>query len=264
MGAMGLSLQSSAIIAPLRNIRLVLVTLGLNFAVAPAFAWLLTLVIPLAPGHAIGLLLLSGAAGAPFLPKLVINARGDLSVAGAILVLLTAGTIVFLPFALPHMVPGFQASAWSVARPLLLFIVLPLVTGILVRSRAASFAARAGPVLAVVGNACLLLLVVLLVAMNFRAIAGVVGSGAILAALLYIAGLFAAGWLAGSLHIESRGIVALATAARNFGAALVPASESFTDPNVMTMLVVSAIVCIVVTFLAAAWVRKRQAAQSVC
>jgi len=256
MASMGLSLQPSAIIAPLRNARLVLATLGLNFVIAPAFAWLLTVLIPLAPGHAIGLLLLSGAAGAPFLPKLVVNARGDLSLAGALLGLLTAGTIVFLPFALPWMVPGLQASAWIIARPLLLLIVLPLIVGMLARSRAASFAGRAGPMLAVIGNGCLLLLFALLVVLNFRAIVGVVGSGAILAALLYIAGLFAMGWLAGSGHPEARGVLALATAARNFGAAIVPASSSFTDPAVMTMLVVSAIVCIVVTFLAATWARR--------
>ncbi len=258
MSAMGLNLQPSAIAAPLRNSRLVLIALGLNFVIAPAFAWLLTVLIPLARGHAIGLLLLSGAAGAPFLPKLVTNARGDLSIAGALLVLLTAGTILFLPSALPLMIPGLQASAWSIARPLLLLIVAPLLVGMLVRSKATSFAVRAGPVLAIIGNGCLLLLFAVLLAANFRALIGVVGSGAILAALLYIAGLFAMSWMAGAAHTESRGVLALATAARNFGAALAPASASFTDPSVMTMLVVCAIVCLVVTFLAAAWVRKRQ------
>ena len=258
MSAMGLNLQPSAIAAPLRNSRLVLIALGLNFVIAPAFAWLLTVLIPLARGHAIGLLLLSGAAGAPFLPKLVTNARGDLSIAGALLVLLTAGTILFLPSALPLMIPGLQASAWSIARPLLLLIVAPLLVGMLVRSKATSFAVRAGPVLAIIGNGCLLLLFAVLLAANFRALIGVVGSGAILAALLYIAGLFAMSWMAGAAHTESRGVLALATAARNFGAALAPASASFTDPSVMTMLVVCAIVCLVVTFLAAAWIRKRQ------
>ena len=60
MLAVGLMLTLSAIIAPLRDARLVLLALGLNFVLAPAFAWLLTAVIPLDRGYAIGLLLLGG------------------------------------------------------------------------------------------------------------------------------------------------------------------------------------------------------------
>jgi bile acid:Na+ symporter, BASS family len=257
MMAMGLTLTPQAIIAPLRNVRLVLVALALNFVFAPAFAWLLTLVIPLDHGHAAGLLLLGGAAGAPFLPKLVENARGDLGLAAALIALLTLGTILFLPFALPLMIPGLRTNAWSIARPLVLLIVLPLVAGMLMKGWASSFAARAAPVLAKIGNVALLLLFILLIALNVRALFGVIGSGAILALLLYIAGLFAAGWLCGGKKIETRGVIALSTAARNFGAALVPAASSFTDPKVTIMLIVSAIICLAVTFPAAHWVRSR-------
>jgi predicted Na+-dependent transporter len=71
MLAAGLSLTLRAILAPLGKRRLVLAALTLNFLVAPLFALFLTIVIPLEHPHAIGLLLLGGAAGAPFLPKLV-------------------------------------------------------------------------------------------------------------------------------------------------------------------------------------------------
>jgi len=98
----GLTLTPRAILAPLRNVRLVLTALALNFLVAPAFAIVLTILIPLERPHAIGLLLLGGAAGAPFLPKLVENAHCDLGFAVALMTLLTVGTTLFLPFALPH------------------------------------------------------------------------------------------------------------------------------------------------------------------
>ena len=257
MLAMGLTLTLPAIVAPLRDVRLVLLALGLNFVLAPAFAWLLTVVIPLDRGHAIGLLLLGGAAGAPFLPKVVQNARGDLALAAALMGLLTLGTILFLPFALPLMIPGLQADPWSIARPLILLIVLPLAAGMVVKSFAATLAACVAPVFAKLGNAALLLLFVLLVALNARALLGVVGSGAILAALLYFAGLFVIGWLLGGSKTEVRGVLGLATAARNFGAALVPAASSFTDPKVTIMIIVGAIVCLVVSFVAAGWVRRR-------
>jgi len=256
MLATGLTLTPPAMLAPLRNVRLVLVALALNFVLAPAFAWVLTIVIPLDRGHAIGLLLLGGAAGAPFLPKVVESARGDLTLAAALMGLLTIGTIVFLPFALPLMVPGLQAAPWSIARPLVLLIVLPLAGGMFVNQVAAVPAGRAAPVLAKIGNAALLLLFVLLVGLNCTALLGVVGSGAILAALLFFAGLFVIGWLLGGASSRERGALGLATAARNFGAALVPAASSFSDPKVTLMIVVGAIVCLVVCFLAAGWLRR--------
>ena len=133
MLAAGLSLTPRAILAPLRNLGLVLVALALNFVAAPFFALVLSIVIPLERPHAIGLILLGGAAGAPFLPKLVERAHGDLGFAVALMTLLTVGTTLFMPFALPLMVTGLQASSWSIAQPLVAFILTPLAVGMLLR-----------------------------------------------------------------------------------------------------------------------------------
>jgi BASS family bile acid:Na+ symporter len=244
--------------APLRQMRLVVVALILNFIVAPVFAWLLTTIIPLQSGHAIALFLLSGAAGAPFLPKLVATARGDVASAVALMALLTFGTILFMPLALPVIIPGMQANAWSIAQPLLLLIVLPLIVGMLIKHRAAGLAARLAPGLTKLANASLLLLFLLLLGFNFSALLGVVGSGAILAAILYVIGLFAVAWILGMAVPKEKAVLALTTSARNFGAALVPAAASFDDPAVTTALIVNAIVGLVLTFLAAAWLVRRR------
>ena len=257
MAAVGLTLTPRALLAPLGDGQLVGRALLLNFLLAPALAWLLTLLIPLARGHAIGLLLLGGAAGAPFLPRLVENARGDLGLAAALMVLLTAGTILFLPLAMPLLIPDMKVDAWNIARPLLLLIVLPCLGGMLLKMCAAPIAARVAPILALIGNACLIVLFLLLVGLNFRSLLNVIGSGAILVAILYIPGLLAVSWLVAGGKSEARQVMALAAAARNFGAALPPAA-SFADPNVTVMLIVSAIVCLVVTFLAAGWFRQRR------
>src|SRR6516225_819676 len=249
MLGMGLSLAPSAILARLRDVRLLLLVLGLNFILAPAFALLLTVIIPLQRGHAIGLLLLSSAAGAPFLPTLAKTARGDLVLSIALMALLTVGTLFFMPVALPFMIPGFQANPWSIARPLILLIVLPLLAGMLIGARVPSLAVRSAPILIKIGNAFLLLFFVLLVVLNVRALLGVVGSGAIAAVALYVTGLFAAGWTFGGAKVEVRGALGLATAARNFGAALVPASSNLRDPDIAIMLTVSAVVCLVISFI---------------
>jgi predicted Na+-dependent transporter len=260
MLGMGLSLAPSAILARLRDVRLVLLALGFNFILAPAFALLLTVIIPLQRGHAIGLLLLSSAAGAPFLPTLAKTARGDLVLSIALMALLTVGTLFFMPVALPFMIPGLHTNPWSIARPLILLIVLPLLAGMMIAARVPSLAVRAAPILIKIGNAFLLLFFVLLVVLNVRALLGVVGSGAIAAVALYVTGLFAAGWIFGGAKVDVRGALGLATAARNFGAALVPASSDLRDPAVAIMLIVSAVVCLVISFIAAGWLRRRMIA----
>jgi BASS family bile acid:Na+ symporter len=253
----GLTLTLSALVAPLRRVNLVLLALALNFVLAPALAWLLTVIIPLEQGHAIALLLLGGAAGAPFLPKLAESTRGDLALAVALMALLTAGTILFMPFVLPLIIPGLAADPWKIARPLLLFIVLPLVLGMFVRSKAAAFAARITSGVSLISNSSLILLFLLLIALNLRALLGVIGSGAILAAILYVVGLLAAGWILGGSNLETRKLMALGTAGRNFGAAFVPAATSFTDPKIEVALIVNAIVGLVVLFMAAGWLRRK-------
>jgi BASS family bile acid:Na+ symporter len=254
---MGLSLSLSAILASLRDIRLLLRALGLNFILAPALAWLLTVMIPLQHGYAVGLLLLGGAAGAPYLPMLVRTARGDLVLSIALMALLTVGTLFFMPFALPLMIPGLHADPWSIARPLILLIVLPLLIGMLTAARIPALAVRAGPIFMKIGTAFLLLFFVLLIALNVRSLLGVVGSGAIVIVVLYVMALFAAGWMFGGAQPGVRGVLGLGTAARNFGAALVPAVSNFRDPAPTVMLIVSAIVCVLTSFIAALWLRRR-------
>jgi bile acid:Na+ symporter, BASS family len=260
--AIGLTLTLRTITAPLRDFRLVLLAVGLNFIIAPAFAWSLTFLIPPDDSHAIGLLLLGGAAGAPFVPKTVEVARGNIALAAALMVLLTVGTILFLPFALPLMIPGLKADAWSIARPLLLFIVVPLAAGMFVKNRAAALAARAAPVLAKIGSAALLLFFVLLIAINFRLLLGILGSFVVVAALVYFVGLFGIAWLLGGAIPGARGVLALATTGRNFGAALAPAASSFNDPKITVMIIVGAIVCVMVSFVAAKWLRRSRPASS--
>lgn len=256
MLAVGCNLTPSAVVSPLRNARLVTLALVLNFVFAPALAWLLTTLIPLDRGHAAGLLLLGGAAGAPFLPKVIETAHGDVACATALMILLTLGTILFMPLALPWLIPGLAAQPWEIARPLVLLIMLPLLVGMAIRWRATPIAARIARPLAKTGTGFLALLFVLLIALNVSALLEVTGSGAIATMLLYVMGLLAAGWLLGGPTRERRGVLGLATSARNFGAALVPAGSSFSDPKVTLMIIVGAVVCLVTSFVAAGWMRR--------
>lgn len=253
----GLRLTLGALITPLRQQRLVLTALGLNFVFAPAFAWLLTRLIPLQHGHAVALLLLGGAAGAPFLPKLAESAHGDLAFAVSLMALLTGGTILFMPLALPFLISGLRAEPWLIARPLLVFIVLPLVLGMVIRRLVKSLAELIAPALTAISNASLILLCLLLVTLNLGVLLGVVGSGAIIAAIVYVAGLFFVTFLLEGNQSPLGNIMALGTSSRNFGAALIPAAVSFEDASITVALIVNAIVGIAFCFVAAGWFRRK-------
>lgn len=259
MTAAGLELDGRALAAPLRDARFVALALVLNFLLAPALAVALVALVPLDRGLADGLLLVGGAAGAPFLPKLVRFARGDLAHGVALMALLTLGTLVFLPLALPRMIPGFEARPLDIARPMLLWIVAPLIAGMMTRHFTPALAARSAPPLAKAGGVCLLVFIVLLVAGNLNALLGLLGGGAPFAAATHAALLFVAGWALGGRRSETRAVLGLGTSARNFGAAMVPATTSLRDPQVLLMLVASAIAGLIVSYSAAAWIKRRTA-----
>jgi bile acid:Na+ symporter, BASS family len=89
--------------------------------------------------------------------------------------LLTVGTTLFMPFALPPLIPGLQASPWSIAQPLLAFIVTPLAVGMLLQSGKAF--AFLQPIFRQARNPSAFVLL----ALYFHDLLGVLGSGAIAA-----------------------------------------------------------------------------------
>jgi hypothetical protein len=45
---------------------------------------------------------------------------------GAFILVVTIGTVVFLPLEVPLMIKGLEVSAWALAKPLLTMVLLPL------------------------------------------------------------------------------------------------------------------------------------------
>ena len=251
MLTVGLNLRLRTLVAPMRRVRLMLLALAANFVLAPLAAYWLAGLFALSSSHATGLLLLGGAAGAPFLPKLAELARGDLAISVALMFLLTVGTVLYMPFVLPYMIPGLQASPWSIARPILLQMALPLAIGLLLQRRFERLTAHLKPILTRVTNVCLILLTILLLGLNARALVGTVGSGASAASALFVGLCLAAGYLLGGRDRDFRCVLALGAAQRNIAAALVTATSSFPDdPEVVVMLLVATVVGLVLILLA--------------
>ena len=246
MLAMGLGLTVSQIITPLRNARLVVLSLLANFVLMPLAAVALAALLRLDQPLGVGLLLLGTAAGAPFLPKLAQIAKGNLAFAVGLMVLLMVVTVGYLPLVLPVLLPGVSVNPAKIARSLFLLMLLPLAGALAVKARFAVAAARTKPVLDRVSNLSLILLVLLITAANINNVLAVFGTRGILAGLLFIAVGFGIGWLLGGPGMDTRRVLALGTAQRNIAAALVVGSQSFSDPKVVVMVVVVAIVSLLV------------------
>jgi bile acid:Na+ symporter, BASS family len=246
MLAMGLGLTVSQIIAPLRNARLVVLSLLVNFLLMPLGAVGLAALLRLDQPLGVGLLLLGLAAGAPFLPKLAQIAKGNLAFGVGLMVLLMVVTVGYLPLVLPLLLPGVSVNPAKIARSLFLLMLLPLAGALAVKARFANVAARTKPLLDRLSNLSLILLVLLITAGNVNNVLAVFGTRGILAGLLFIAIGFVIGWLLGGPDRNTRRVLALGTAQRNIAAALVVGSQSFSDPKVVVMVVVVAIVSLLI------------------
>jgi len=251
MLAMGMSQRFEDVIAPLRKPGPVILALVVNFALAPLLTVTLAHLIPLQPAHAIGLLILGGAAGAPFLPKLAEVSGGSVAYSVALMMLLMIGTIVFMPLALPYIVPGLAADPLSIAKPLLILMLLPLAIGFGLARVGAPWVTQLLDFVRKLSNLAFVLLVVLMVGLNLKTMAATFGSFAIGTYALFVVALVATGYLLGGTDNATRGVFALGAGNRNIAAALVVATSSFDDPAITVMLIIASVVGMVLLLTAA-------------
>jgi BASS family bile acid:Na+ symporter len=246
MLAMGMSQRFASVIAPLRRPLPVVLALVVNFALSPLLALALSRIIPLQPAHAAGLLLLSAAAGAPFLPRLAEFCGGNLPYSLALMLLLMGGSTIFMPLALPLLVPEMDADPWAIARPLLLFMLIPLGIGFALVLAGASWMDRLLTFVRALSNLSLVLLVVLFIGLNLKTLLGTFGSFAIATYTVYLLAIMTAAYLLGAADAPTRNVFALGAGCRNLAAALVIARANSDDPAVTVMLIVAFAVSLVV------------------
>src|SRR5512147_1977856 len=142
----GLRLQVAEALTALRNVRFVVTSLLWCFVLGPALAVLLTKLIPLTASYALGLVLLGMAPCSPAIPMMMKKAGGSLAYMSAFMVLAYVGTVVLMPFMVPWLAKGFTADPWTIAKPLLFFIAIPMVIGLAIRRAAETVAEKAAPI----------------------------------------------------------------------------------------------------------------------
>ena len=263
MLAMGLSLTIKQIVEPLRNARLVILALVANFVLVPILAYLILLVIQLEQGLAIGLIIMSTAAGAPFLPKLAQAAKGNMAFSVGLMVLLMVVTIIYMPIVLPLLLQGVQVDALEIAKSLVIMMLIPLAIGLFIKARYESTAESLHPHMSQTSTVALVLLMVSALVLNFSYIVGVIGTGAIIAILIFLVVALLLGYFLGGSDRGIKSVLGLGTAQRNLSAALVVAGQNFSDdPNVLTMILVAGLVGLVLLMVVGGEMGKRAADQT--
>jgi len=227
-----------------------------NFVLVPLVAFIITIVLPLNEPAVIGLILLSTAAGAPFLPKLVEVAKGNIAFSVGLMVLLMVVTIVYLPLVLPLLLGDVEVNPWDIAQSLIIMMLIPLAIGLFIRARYEEAAAKIQPTFAMAANIGILVLAVLGLVLNFSSMIALVGSFGILAGIIFIVVALVIGYLLGGSDPGIKSVMGLGSGQRNISAALVVAAQNF-DADVITYLMVVAIIGFIVLFPAAGELGKR-------
>jgi len=242
MLSMGLSLTVQQIFGPLRNYKLIILALLANFVLMPLSAFGIARLLRLDEPLGIALLLLGTASGAPFLPLLARISKGNLAFSVGLMVLLMVVTVGYMPLVLPLMLEGVSVDPMKIGRSLVFLMMLPLAVGLLVKARLSGFAAKIQPSLGRLSIISLALLIALLLITNMQNVLSLYGTRGVLASILFIAAGSGIGWLLGGPQPDTRGVMSLGTAQRNIAAALMVGGQNFSDPKVIVMVVVVAIV----------------------
>ena len=187
MLGMGFSLTVQQIIIPLRNRKLIIFSLAANFVLVPLLALGVLFIFPLSEGLSIGLFLLGTSAGAPFLPKLAQVAKGDTAFAVGLMVLLMVVIIIYVPIVLPLLLSGVTINPWDIAKSLILLMLLPLAIALFIRARYEEIAEGLLPMMTQATNLSLLVLFVAFFVVYLSDLIGVIGSTAIMGAVVFCA-----------------------------------------------------------------------------
>jgi bile acid:Na+ symporter, BASS family len=170
-------------------------------------------------------------------------------------------SVGYMPLVLPLLLSGVSVDPLKIATSLFLLMLLPLGVGLTVKSTLERVAVRLEPLFSKVSTFALVLLMVLIFVANIQNILSLFGSRGVLASILFLVAGSIMGWFLGGSAVETRSVMSLGTAQRNIAAALVVAKQNFSDPQVVVMVVVIAIVGLVLLFPFARWLAKRSEEQ---
>ena len=241
----GLKLTVQQIWQPLRNIRLVVLSLLTNFVLVPLFVYLLLQVIPVNEPVKDGLIIMALASGPPALPKLAQIVKGNLAFSTGLMMMLMFGTVFYMPIVLPLVLEGVEVNSWDIAKPLIVMMIIPLVIGLLINNKSEDIALNLQTITFKISNFGLLLGLGVRLIVHFNEIIILLTNGVIFVCAIFIIFSFTVGYLLGGPGIDTQRVLGVGTAQRNFAAALLIGTSNFDDPNVISVIMVTSLLMMV-------------------
>ncbi len=259
--SLGMSFTLRQILAPLSRWVLVVLMVLLNCIVIPAAAWGIAKAFGLQDATVSGLTLAAiGAAGAAGLKATQLSKKADLALAVSVVVVLQLVNLAVVPLWAGQVVSGASISAATILKNLLALVLLPLVVGLVVRSRYAENAARWRPELVKVANLALGLALVAGLAVNWSTIVALFGSRMLLASLLIAVLALVLGLLVGGSDPSTRTTTGLISGLRFSSLGLIIIGTQLNgNPDYLGPAIVFALVDMVVCMFIAVEIGRKTA-----
>ena len=257
--AMGLQVKMPEVIIALKNKKSIVLIFVWGWVLGPALGYLITRVIPLAKPYEVVVLLSSLAPCAPFLPLMMVKARGDVGFTGAFIPLVVVGAVVFIPLIGPLLIEGLTVKAGTLAKPLLLTLLLPLIIGAVARHYADTVAMRIFPAVNALAKFFTLGMIAAGLVIFGPSMLETAGSFALLAATIFMVGIALITYLFGfGLKQNQRSVMALGMGTRNL-AAIITAAFAIpnVDPRIVTFIMMWGLWSFVLAAIAARVFGKR-------
>ena len=256
MLALGLSQTVKQIIEPLKNIRMTISAIVASYIIIPLLAATIARLFGLDPTLRYGLVLLSMAAGAEIGPIFTAKSNANVSLAGGILAMSIAITIIYIPVMIGVFLPDVEVDVKHLVLKLVLTIVAPLLLGLFIRSRFEKAAHKAEKYLHLISRLFVVLLLLTLIGLYYKPFIGLFGTYTLLAGVIYIVVAFGIGYVLGWPERGSMLAMGYMHGARNASVAVIAATSAFGDqPNVMMMIATMVILMLAILILVSSFTK---------
>lgn len=224
----------------------------INFVLVPLLAIALVQLIPMASDVKDGILLLALVPGNFLAFNFTRQLCGKIKLAAAMLFLLTFTGVILAPFLaswiIQSQLPVIMPYG-TVLKPIVLYVVLPLVAGVALNRFFPQLAAALQRPFTVISALAFIGFTISTGSMKTAAAKAIAGGGALFGLTLFILGAMMLGWFFGGSDRETRGVMSLSCGLRNFAVCLAIATHSFPDNNVDLTIIASVALGIPMAFL---------------
>jgi bile acid:Na+ symporter, BASS family len=256
----GLKTTTAALLDVLRRPALLVRSVICVLVIVPALAFALTRFFEIRHEVEVALVALAISPVPPLLPMKEMKAGGRISYGLGLLALLALLSIVTIPLAIEVLERLFNqplaVSPFAVARLALITVLVPLVAGVVVHTRAPVMAERIAPGLSI-GAKLLVVAAIALFAGVWRSVWEATGQGAVVAITIFIVASLAIAHMLGGPKRETSVVLGMSCACRHPAIAFAIASANFSDQRFGGAIILYLILSLLIGVPYVRWNRSR-------